>query len=172
MAHSGQVREKKRIIGSICRELHTFEEKNKRTWAAKLDRLYCRSTFTGNEATTYGRDNEPIALEEYETVHQAKVGRLGLVVAPEVPWLGYSPDGVSSQANRHVLIEVKCPVLGKEDSIVNLVHKKGAISPCRGRKHCPQEAAQILFPGAAGPAPSRNGCVPLCGLLACGKPCA
>lgn len=119
-----QSERKKRITGSICRELHTFEEKNKRTWAAKLDRLYCRSTFTGNEATTYGKDNEPVALEEYETVHQAKVGRLGLVVAPEVPWLGYSADGVSSQGNRRVLIEVKCPVMGKEDSIANLVHEK------------------------------------------------
>ncbi|KAH9377884.1 hypothetical protein HPB48_000485 [Haemaphysalis longicornis] len=68
----------------------------------------------GTKQPLYGRDNEPVALEEYETVHQAKVGRLGLVVAPEVPWLGYSPDGVSSQGNRRVLIEAKCPMLGKE----------------------------------------------------------
>lgn len=81
---------KKRITGSICRELYTFEERGTRSWEAKLDRLYCREPFKGNEATMYGKDNEPLALEEYEKTHNESVSKLGLVVIPDVPWLGYS----------------------------------------------------------------------------------
>ncbi|XP_077541951.1 uncharacterized protein LOC144154112 [Haemaphysalis longicornis] len=115
---------KKRITGSICRELFTFKENAKHTWAAKLERLYCKAKFRGNSATDYGKLNEPVALEEYELLRQTKVSRLGLVIAPEVPWLGYSPDGISSRDGRKVLIEVKCPVLGKDAGIVNLVEGK------------------------------------------------
>ncbi|KAH6943281.1 hypothetical protein HPB50_018410 [Hyalomma asiaticum] len=86
--------------------------------------MYCRDSFVGNKATAYGIMNEPVALEEYEATHQAKVSRLGLVISPEVPWLGYSPDGISRQRNMKILLEVKCPVLGKNHSIVNLVKEK------------------------------------------------
>ncbi|KAH6928301.1 hypothetical protein HPB50_014110 [Hyalomma asiaticum] len=79
--------------------------------------MYCRDS-------SYGIMNEPVALEEYEATHQAKVSRLGLVISPEVPWLGYSPDGISRQRNMKILLEVKCPVLGKNHSIVNLVKEK------------------------------------------------
>lgn len=119
-----QSERKKRITGSICREMFTFKENAKHTWAAKLERLYCKATFRGNDATYYGKLNEPIALEEYEVLRQTKVSRLGLVIAPEVPWLGYSPDGISSRGGKKVLIEVKCPVLGKDTSIVELVERK------------------------------------------------
>lgn len=64
--------------------------------------------------------NEPVALEEYEATHQAKVSRLGIVISPEVPWLGYSPDGISREKNMKILLEVMCPVLGKDHSIANL----------------------------------------------------
>lgn len=115
---------RKRITGSVCRELYTFSETEKYTWEAKLNRMYCRDSFVGNKATAYGIMNEPVALEEYEATHQAKVSRLGLVISPEVPWLGYSPDGISRQRNMKILLEVKCPVLGKNHSIVNLVKEK------------------------------------------------
>ncbi|KAH6935841.1 hypothetical protein HPB50_010804 [Hyalomma asiaticum] len=55
------------------------------------------------------------ALAKHKTL-----SRLGLVVVPEVPWLGYSPDGVIIQGNKRILVEVKCPVLGQEQSIAEL----------------------------------------------------
>lgn len=64
---------RKRITGSVCHELYTFNETEKYTWEAKLNRMYCRDSFVGNKATAYGIMNEPVALEEYEATHQAKV---------------------------------------------------------------------------------------------------
>ncbi|KAL1467594.1 hypothetical protein MTO96_042055 [Rhipicephalus appendiculatus] len=115
---------KKRITGSICRELYTFEESGIRTWEAKLERLYCRDHFKGNEATRYGIDNESLALEEYARTHKERVSKLGLVVIPAVPWLGYSPDGISEQRGTSVLLEVKCPIQGQQSSIKDLVNAK------------------------------------------------
>lgn len=115
---------KKRITGSICRELYTFHETESRTWAAKIERIYQNRSFAGNKATAYGRENEPCALREYERLQNVTVNRLGLVVVPEVPWLGYSPDGVLIQGNKRILVEVKCPVLGQEQSIAELVRQK------------------------------------------------
>ncbi|KAH6922342.1 hypothetical protein HPB50_013334 [Hyalomma asiaticum] len=121
---SGTVKEKKRITGSICRELYTFEESGTRTWEAKLERLYCREHFKGNEATRYGTDNEPLGLQEYARTHNECVSKIGLVVIPAVPWLGYSPDGISEQRGTSVLPEVKCPVQGQHSSIKDLVNAK------------------------------------------------
>lgn len=117
-------KKKKRITGSICRELFTFKESGMRTWEAKLERLYCREHFKGNEATRYGTDNESLALEEYARTHNECVSKMGLVVIPAVPWLGYSPDGVCEQRGTSVLLEVKCPVEGQHSSIKDLVNAK------------------------------------------------
>ncbi|KAH9382940.1 hypothetical protein HPB48_023573 [Haemaphysalis longicornis] len=100
---------------------------------------------------------------------RAKGRQLGLVVAPEVPWLGNSPDGVSSQGNRRVLIEVKCPMLGKEDSIVNLVHKKRCNFSMPMEKTSFSGKQNKYYSRCSWAAPSRNECVPFGCLLTCGS---
>lgn len=63
-----------------------------------LQLLWC--TFTGNEATRYGTENEPIALQryyDYLAVTRDKhfsISERGLVICVEHPWLAVSPDGV------------------------------------------------------------------------------
>ncbi|KAH6926655.1 hypothetical protein HPB50_020879 [Hyalomma asiaticum] len=83
------------------------------------------------------------ALAKHKTL-----SRLGLVVVPEVPWLGYSPDGVIIQGNKRILVEVKCPVLGQEQSIAELffVSRKDmeAYLSCYGTVRALRHAAHAI----------------------------
>lgn len=89
-----------------------------------MERIFQNCTFAGNQATAYGKENEPLSVHEYGHMQNAKVNRLGLIVVPELPWLGYSPDGIAIQNGKKILVEVKCPVLGKQMSIAELVKDK------------------------------------------------
>ena len=53
--------------------------------------------------------NEKKAKELYELKYN-KVTSLGLLIRPEIPWLGYSADGVVWP---YYLIEIKYPIQGK-----------------------------------------------------------
>lgn len=69
------------------------------------------SRFCGNETTRYRKRCEGNAIQEYTRLTTNTVTRLGLVVNPLVPRLGYSLDGVVFRDGQpHVLLEVKCHV--------------------------------------------------------------
>lgn len=55
---------------------------------------------------TLGNVREPIARQKYELVRGVRVYLLGLIPLPNHPWLGASPDGITSDGK---LIEIKCP---------------------------------------------------------------
>lgn len=63
-------------------------------------------TFTGNTATKYGKENEEKAIELMEAQGHT-VERRGLVLCPDHPWFGASPDGILDSTQ---LLEIKCPL--------------------------------------------------------------
>ena len=62
-------------------------------------------TFTGNAATKHGKDNEANVIQHLVSRGHV-VERRGLVVPPDHPWLGASPDGILDGTT---LLEIKCP---------------------------------------------------------------
>ena len=71
-----------------------------------------------SEATDWGNNNEPIALEKYKEVQEESghaglyYCRSGFVICEKYPFLGASPDGVvhdPSVSNPFGLVEIKCP---------------------------------------------------------------
>lgn len=67
----------------------------------------------------YGSLTEPQARQCYAEMTNSKVVRLGLIINPVAPWLGYSPDGYVIEKNK--IIEIKCPVLGKTEKMCNVL---------------------------------------------------
>ena len=55
----------------------------------------------------WGREFEPIAIKIFESKQNVKVYQLGLITHNKYPWLGASPDGITSDGK---LIEIKCPL--------------------------------------------------------------
>jgi hypothetical protein len=62
------------------------------------------------DAITYGRVHEKTAISRYELERNVVVGKCGLFVDTESPFLGASPDGLVGEDG---LVEVKClPTIG------------------------------------------------------------
>ncbi len=58
----------------------------------------------------YGSAMEPVAREQYKVLFKKQVYECGLVVHPDLPWLGSSPDGlVFENDGSTTLLEIKCP---------------------------------------------------------------
>jgi putative phage-type endonuclease len=66
--------------------------------------------FVGNEATKWGTYYEDIALGIYSKIKNKQVLSFGLLIHPDYPWLGGSPDGITTDG---ILLEVKCPLKRK-----------------------------------------------------------
>jgi len=87
------------------------ENEYKTPWALLLDK--CNSNpkpFVGNEATRWGTHYEDIAIQKYSELRDKEVLSFGLIIHPDHPWLGGSPDGITTDG---VLLEVKCPLRRK-----------------------------------------------------------
>jgi putative phage-type endonuclease len=69
------------------------------------EKVYGR-TFFGNEATEWGSKFEDEACNEFQTRTGHKVAHTGLLIHPNIPWLGGSPDGITWCG---LLLEIKCP---------------------------------------------------------------
>lgn len=65
------------------------------------------SSSYGSSAMQHGVDNEDIARRLYCERTGEEVAEYGLVIHPDYPWLGASPDGVTRSGK---LVEIKCPV--------------------------------------------------------------
>ncbi|KAK3929159.1 Beta-ribofuranosylaminobenzene 5'-phosphate synthase [Frankliniella fusca] len=68
--------------------------RKKANWDARYRELY-HSTFQGNEHTDRGLTDEVSCREKYEEKNSCKVLESGLLVRPELPWLGASLDGTA-----------------------------------------------------------------------------
>lgn len=108
--------------------------------------------FTGNEATEWGTKMEPVAIQMFEEKYGEVVHEIGLVQHPEYPWLGGSPDGVTSSGK---LLEIKCPMRRKIEPGVVPQHYLPQIQLCMDImelescffvQYAPEE---ITFPGPA-----------------------
>ena len=79
--------------------------------------------FSGNVATRWGNDHEPLAVLDYMSETGNVVEEAGFYVHPEHEWLGASPDGFVGD---DALIEIKCPFSlrngGEFKSIVDQPH--------------------------------------------------
>ncbi|XP_029851665.2 uncharacterized protein LOC115333183 [Ixodes scapularis] len=63
-----------------------------------------------SQATAHRQRYEPEARAKFEETRNLKVHQLGLVVMPQDPWLGCSPDGLFRNEDGNVmLLEIKCP---------------------------------------------------------------
>ena len=103
------------VTASQAHQWFTYEGE---AWKEKVER-HCTSNFSGTAATRYGQACEPYAVAAYSKQYGFEVKRCGLIVPPGAPWLGCSPDGVICDAAGVPvrLLEVKCPVSGKERGV-------------------------------------------------------
>lgn len=70
--------------------------------------------FTGNDATDYGTEHEPVAIQDYELKTGNDVKSVGFIEDQTYSWLGVSPDGLIGEDGG---VEVKCPYSQKLFSI-------------------------------------------------------
>ncbi len=92
--------------------------------------------FTGNEATAFGHEHEPHAIEAYEEQTGQLVISTGLHVHPVHDWLAASPDGLIGHDG---LIEVKCPFRATYTTLAEVPHYAAQIQlqlVCTGRDWC------------------------------------
>lgn len=103
-----------RITASQCYSLFTYyrgKNEEKKDWKKKI-RNYVDPKFFFSKAVDFGKDNEKFALSEYQKQCTNQIRCLGLIVHPDMSWLGCSPDGFDE--TRQVLLEIKCPVAGSD----------------------------------------------------------
>lgn len=86
--------------------------KNRRGLLAEKLRAHYAPDGTGrvwsSKATSHGNKYEPVALRAYEVLSGTTFrDDFGLVRHATIPWVGASPDGVSSDGA--TLLEIKCP---------------------------------------------------------------
>ena len=87
------------------------ENAYKSQWTLFLDKCGGNDKpFVGNDATRWGNHYEDIAILKYSELRNKKVLSFGLLIHPDYPWLGGSPDGITTDG---VLLEVKCPLTRK-----------------------------------------------------------
>lgn len=76
--------------------------------------------FTSNEAMQWGCRFEDLACATYEHEQEASVREFGLLVHPDAPWIGASPDGVTTTG---VMVEIKCPFSRRRSEIERRVEE-------------------------------------------------
>lgn len=110
---------KLRVTGSKIHTLFTASRNSKTNWEKKSKDYFWPKKFQ-SDATQYGIKTEKLARDKYkERYHEVTVlDDCGLIVSPQNPWLGFSPDGVIMKDGRpYKLLEIKCPLLGETKSI-------------------------------------------------------
>lgn len=106
-----------RITSSRARDLVTYTSNRSPNWETKLE-SYFGNKFQGCPETAYGVRGEPLARKCYELKTGFKVLEFGLMVNPNIPWLGCSHDGIVQHQRT---VEFKCPVKGKTKSARELL---------------------------------------------------
>lgn len=108
--HIWQQERQFRVTCSRCYSLFTYKGAD---WSSKIIKYFWPKKFT-NRYIEHGIEQEIIARETYENLFGVEVYKLGFLIMPSHPWIGYSADGVVFCGNQpQTLIEIKCPFLGK-----------------------------------------------------------
>ncbi|XP_065914471.1 uncharacterized protein [Dysidea avara] len=107
-----------RITASLFHDVFTFKEKNSPD--SLIKRLLCNVDITHILAIKWGVEKEDTARREYiakmSSLHQGfRCTLTGLVVNPQYPFLGASPDALveCSCCGGQGIVEIKCPFSGK-----------------------------------------------------------
>lgn len=75
-----------------------------------MQRKLGATEFRGNRFTRHGQQHEEEACVKFASVIGQEVHEFGLLLHPDIPWLGASPDGITSGG---AMVEIKCPLLRK-----------------------------------------------------------
>lgn len=112
---------KVRITGTKVYPLFTYSRNKKPEWIEKIKKLY-ESAFKGTPDTLHGLEHEPNARKAYSKKCDVRVIENGVLVHPDLPWLGSSVDGVAvdSQGSAQRVIEIKCIAAGKTKTAAEL----------------------------------------------------
>lgn len=119
-------RERKcRINASKAREQFTYYVNKKADWTARYKSLY-HSSFSGNADTDRSLKDEPLCRDKYIDKNKCTVFESGLLVRPEVPWLGVSLDGtvLDERGNLVRTLEIKSFKEGTRLTVHELVEMK------------------------------------------------
>lgn len=79
-----------------------------------LKKLNLNGGFKGNIATRWGNKYEQVASDIYSRLCNETVLEFGLIENPTIPWLGASPDGITTSGR---MLEIKCPFRRKPTGI-------------------------------------------------------
>ena len=114
-----------RISASTARSQYTYYVNKKANWNARYRETY-HSTFKGNAYTAAGLRCDVLARDLYEEKYRCEVFETGLLVRPEIPWLGASVDGTVIDDTGHFLntIEIKTIKEGQHLNAKELVEYK------------------------------------------------
>ena len=107
---SWQKERKVNLTASRWYELCSYSKIKSPNWPKKIK--YFSEPFTGNLATNYGLEKEAEAVNAFRQKINLCVFKTRLLVHPQAPWLGYSPDGLLLMDGELKTLEVKCPVQG------------------------------------------------------------
>lgn len=72
--------------------------------------IYRSQVGFSNKYTDWGKENEPLAIEEYERITGRKCTEVGSISHPCIPHLAASPDRLSTDGDYPITIEVKSPL--------------------------------------------------------------
>nr|XP_042911498.1 uncharacterized protein LOC122272199 [Parasteatoda tepidariorum] len=99
---------KKRITGSTCYSLFTYSRNKNPDWKKKIASA-TEDVFSGNAYTFHGQEMEERARNIFSCDQNVQVFCFGLIVLEQMPWFGYSPDGLYFEDGNLILLEIKCP---------------------------------------------------------------
>ncbi|KAK7575869.1 hypothetical protein V9T40_007204 [Parthenolecanium corni] len=102
---------RKRITASIFGNVCKMKEN---TSSARMVENIVAPNFRGTYSTSYGNRMEPLAKAKFEAEKNITLENCGLLIHPNYPFLGASPDGLIS--NNQVL-EIKCPSTLSENTM-------------------------------------------------------
>ncbi|XP_054720561.1 uncharacterized protein LOC129230183 [Uloborus diversus] len=135
-----------RITGSVCYELYTYTKNKAPNWEKKIKTML--SQEFQNTAMVYGTETETVAKEQYMLKCGMTIYNFGLLVVPTIPWLGFSPDGIAVDGDSVVLLEIKCPIVGKTTPADGFVQNLPYITVNEQSDLCLKKKTQVLRPSA------------------------
>ncbi|XP_062557109.1 uncharacterized protein LOC134221967 [Armigeres subalbatus] len=111
----------RRITASHAYSLYTYYSTGQdklKDWRRKIMNIVIPKDYQ-TTAMMHGSYSELPAINAYMRDSGKVVVRCGLVVPPDIPWLGGSPDGIV--INEWKIIEVKCPESGKSLPLKDMI---------------------------------------------------
>ncbi|KAE8743416.1 hypothetical protein FOCC_FOCC010988 [Frankliniella occidentalis] len=124
-----------RITGAKVYNAFTYTRNKNPDWEKRIKDM-CNPSFDGNDATAFGLLHEPIARDCYAETKKVNVIENGIFILPDLPWLGFSADGIVVDDNFDPvkLLEIKCPPSGEKLSAAELHTSCGYFEKSKSRK--------------------------------------